>query len=107
MPARKLAILGSTGSVGTQALEVAERHPERLEVVARAAGFNDELLAEQVRRWKPAVISVADEDTAARLREETASVATHPASSGPLHQAIYIGFCRLPVLAATVIIMEM
>ena len=68
MPARKLAILGSTGSVGTQALEVAERHPERLEVVALAAGFNDELLAEQVRRWKPAVISVADEDTAARLR---------------------------------------
>jgi len=68
MTARKLAILGSTGSVGTQALEVAERHPERLEVVALAAGSNDELLAEQVRRWKPTIVSVADEDTAARLR---------------------------------------
>lgn len=68
MTARKIAILGSTGSVGTQALEVAERHPERLEVVALAAGSNDELLAEQVGRWNPTVVSVADEDTAARLR---------------------------------------
>src|SRR5438034_10786712 len=46
----RVAVLGSTGSIGTQALVVIARHPDRFEVVALAAGANRELLAEQARR---------------------------------------------------------
>ena len=44
---RRIAVLGSTGSIGTQALQVIAAHPERFEVVALAAGSNAELLAHQ------------------------------------------------------------
>ncbi len=63
-----LAILGSTGSIGEQTLSVVERFPERFAVVALAAGRNVEKLAEQVRRFRPALISVADISGAQALR---------------------------------------
>jgi 1-deoxy-D-xylulose-5-phosphate reductoisomerase len=69
MPVKRVAILGSTGSVGTQALQVVERHSDRLSVAALAAGDNDELLAAQVRRFAPAVVAMATPEAAARLRE--------------------------------------
>jgi 1-deoxy-D-xylulose-5-phosphate reductoisomerase len=69
MPVKRVAILGSTGSVGTQALQVVERHSDRLAVTALAAGDNDELLAAQVRRFAPAVVAIATPEAAARLRE--------------------------------------
>ena len=54
---KRVAILGSTGSIGRQALDVIARHPERFEVVGLAAGRNAELLAEQVARFRPRVTS--------------------------------------------------
>jgi len=69
MPVKRVAILGSTGSVGTQALQVVERHADRLAVAALAAGNNDELLAAQVRRFAPALVAIATPEAAARLRE--------------------------------------
>ncbi|MDE2482493.1 MAG: 1-deoxy-D-xylulose-5-phosphate reductoisomerase, partial [bacterium] len=58
---RKLAILGSTGSIGTQALDVVARHPDRFEVVALAAGRNVALLREQAERFHvPIATSAAD-----------------------------------------------
>ncbi len=51
----RVAILGSTGSIGRSALEVMARHPERFQVVALAAGNSLDLLAEQVERHKPAI----------------------------------------------------
>ena len=69
MPVKRVAILGSTGSVGTQALQVLERHSDRLAVAALAAGDNDELLAAQVRRFAPALVAIATPEAAARLRE--------------------------------------
>jgi 1-deoxy-D-xylulose-5-phosphate reductoisomerase len=54
---KRVAILGSTGSIGRQALDVIERHPERFEVVGLAAGRNVELLAEQTARFAPRVVS--------------------------------------------------
>ena len=65
---RRLAVLGSTGSVGEQALAVAEAFPDRYVVVALAAGRNVEKLAEQVRRFEPEVVSVADAAAADLLR---------------------------------------
>ncbi len=67
MKRKRVAILGSTGSIGTQALDVIARHPERFEVVGLAAGRNVDLLAQQVALFKPAIVSSAV-DGAAGLR---------------------------------------
>ncbi len=55
---KSLAILGSTGSIGTQALDVVSRNPDRLRVVTLAAATSVELLAEQIRQHKPSLVSV-------------------------------------------------
>jgi 1-deoxy-D-xylulose-5-phosphate reductoisomerase len=60
-PARRVALLGSTGSIGRQTIEVLEAHPEAFSVVALAAGSNADLLGEQARRLHPAVIALDDE----------------------------------------------
>lgn len=63
---RRVAILGSTGSIGTQALEVIAQNPDRFEVVGLAAGSNTRLLAEQARATGAALVAVAaDGGTAA------------------------------------------
>jgi 1-deoxy-D-xylulose-5-phosphate reductoisomerase len=56
---KRIAILGSTGSIGTQALDVIARHAERFEVVGLAAGRNLDLLAQQVERFGPRVVADA------------------------------------------------
>ncbi|MFI5167157.1 MAG: 1-deoxy-D-xylulose-5-phosphate reductoisomerase [Thermoanaerobaculales bacterium] len=66
---KRLAILGSTGSIGTATLDVVSRFPERFSVVALAAGHNIGVLEGQIRTWKPALVAVAEEEDAARLRE--------------------------------------
>jgi 1-deoxy-D-xylulose-5-phosphate reductoisomerase len=66
---KRLALLGSTGSVGEQTLAVAEAFPERYRIVALAGGRQIEKLAEQVRRFRPELVSVASEEGAAELRE--------------------------------------
>ncbi|MGD0414939.1 MAG: 1-deoxy-D-xylulose-5-phosphate reductoisomerase [Terriglobales bacterium] len=94
---KRIAILGSTGSIGRSTLSVVESYPERFEVATLAAGNNAELVFEQAVRWKPRVVSLADEGAAqalqARLRQAglgaaeievvhgaagTVRVATHP-----------------------------
>jgi 1-deoxy-D-xylulose-5-phosphate reductoisomerase len=57
---KRLAILGSTGSIGEQTLDVVASHPDRFQVVSLAAGRNVERLIEQARRFEPRVVSVAD-----------------------------------------------
>ncbi|MEA2607813.1 MAG: 1-deoxy-D-xylulose-5-phosphate reductoisomerase, partial [Chloroflexota bacterium] len=61
----RVALLGSTGSIGRQAVEVLASHPDLLDVVALAAGSNADQLAEQARRLRPAAISLADRATVA------------------------------------------
>jgi len=65
---RRLAILGSTGSIGVQALDVVGRFPERFEVVSLAAGRNVERLAAQAHRFRPRVVAAADPEAAEALR---------------------------------------
>jgi 1-deoxy-D-xylulose-5-phosphate reductoisomerase len=57
---KRISILGSTGSIGTQALDVVRKHPEIFEVVALVAGRNAELLAEQVDEFSPALAVLAE-----------------------------------------------
>lgn len=66
---RKIAILGSTGSIGTQALDVISQHPDRFEAYALVANNQAELLLEQVHRFKPEVVVIANESKYAQLKE--------------------------------------
>jgi len=65
---RRIAILGSTGSIGCSTLSVAESYPDRFQIVALAAGGNLETTFEQAMRWQPLVVSMASESDAATLR---------------------------------------
>jgi 1-deoxy-D-xylulose-5-phosphate reductoisomerase len=65
---KRIAILGSTGSIGRSTLNVVESHPEQFQVVSLAAGRNVDSAFEQVRRWKPRLISVAVPSEAETLR---------------------------------------
>ena len=66
---KTLAILGSTGSIGRNALNVVDINPTRLKVVALAAGDNATLLAEQAQRYHPAIVAMATADGVDRLRQ--------------------------------------
>lgn len=72
---KKIAILGSTGSIGTQTLDVIRAHSDELEVVALAAGSNKERLKEQIREFHPELVSLSDERKAQELKEELAGEA--------------------------------
>ena len=73
---RQLVILGSTGSIGTQALEVATALPGEIQIVGLAAGSNWKLLAQQIREWKPQVAVIFDETKFAELRAELGATQT-------------------------------
>ena len=61
MKKQKLAILGSTGSIGTQTLEIIRQHPDKFEVIALSANSNWKLLAEQVKEFNPEFTLIGDE----------------------------------------------
>jgi 1-deoxy-D-xylulose-5-phosphate reductoisomerase len=86
---RTLSILGSTGSIGTQALEVLDKVPGRFTVIALAAGRNVELLARQAVARRPALVAVADESAIPALR--AALEANADASAPPYHPEIVGG----------------
>ena len=66
---KKIVILGSTGSIGTNTLDIVAKFPEQFRVIGLTAGTNDEKLEEQLRVFKPAAVALADEAAAARLRD--------------------------------------
>ena len=70
---RKIAILGSTGSIGTQTLEVVEQNPD-LQVTALAAGGNVRLMEQQIRKFRPSLACMGDEEKARELQELTADL---------------------------------
>ncbi len=69
---KKIAILGSTGSIGTQALDVVARHADRFEAYVLTAGSNAELLIEQARRFRPDTVVIAEESKYEQVREALA-----------------------------------
>jgi len=71
-----VAVLGSTGSVGENTLDVLARHPQRFRLVAIAANTNATKLARQILTWKPAYAALADERALPELRELLAGSAT-------------------------------
>lgn len=71
---KKIAILGSTGSIGTQTLEVVRQNNTELEVVALAAGTNVDLMEKQIREFMPRTAVMGDEKTAADLKARIADL---------------------------------
>lgn len=66
---KQIAILGSTGSIGTQALEVIEENPDLFEVYALTANNNDKLLVEQARKFHPEIVVIANKEKYAYVKE--------------------------------------
>ena len=89
---KRLAILGSTGSIGVNTLDIVRQFPERFEVVSLSAGLNTKLVKEQILEFRPKVVSVLNKELAKTLQKDLASktadivhgvegliqVATHP-----------------------------
>jgi len=111
---KKLAVLGSTGSIGVTTLSLVERFPDRFRVVALAAGKNLEKLKEQVRLFQPELVSIASEADAKDLRahlpgfrgeilfgaEGLLAVATHPGAE--MLMAALVGAAGLPPTLAAI-----
>jgi 1-deoxy-D-xylulose-5-phosphate reductoisomerase len=111
---KAISIVGSTGSVGVTTLDVVSRFPDRFRVVAMAAGRNLELLADQIRRFRPQLVSVETpqlaRDLAQRIRpleitilhggEGAIAVATHPEAK--LVMSALVGALGLPPTLAAI-----
>src|SRR5438309_10574769 len=67
---KRIAILGSTGSIGRSTLNVIENNPERFQLLTMAAGSNVEAALQDARRWKPKVLSLAREKDAEQVRRQ-------------------------------------
>ena len=67
---KRIAILGSTGSIGRSTLSIVQSFPDRFSVVSMAAGNNVELAFEQARRWRPQILSMATAEAADQLQQE-------------------------------------
>lgn len=80
---QQICILGSTGSIGTQALSVIAEHPDRWEAYCLTAGTRHELLAEQAHKFRPAAVVIADETRYEALRDLCADLPETKVYAGP------------------------
>lgn len=76
---KAISLLGSTGSIGTQTLDIVASHPDQFRIVALAAGRNIELLAQQVRQFQPEMVAISDATLLPELQAALAEVPTQPA----------------------------
>ena len=106
MVAVRVAIAGSSGSIGTQTLDVIAQSPDKFEVVALGVGSSVDMVVEQARRWKPRVVVVADETARSKVAAQLPGVHI----SSDLADVVYdadvvvngvVGFAGLPVTLAT------
>ena len=72
-PIKRIAIFGSTGSIGTQALNVIEANPDRFSAEVLTAHNNDELLVQQALKFKPNIVVIGDEKKYTKVKEALAS----------------------------------
>ncbi|XP_074570692.1 1-deoxy-D-xylulose 5-phosphate reductoisomerase, chloroplastic-like [Curcuma longa] len=75
---KPISIVGSTGSIGTQTLDIVAENPEKFKVVALAAGSNVTLLADQIKRFRPQLVSVRNESLIAELKKALEDVEHKP-----------------------------
>jgi 1-deoxy-D-xylulose-5-phosphate reductoisomerase len=75
---KAITLLGSTGSIGTQTLDIVEQHPDKFRLVGIAAGSNVALLAKQVMQFKPEIVAICDESKLAELRAAISTLNPQP-----------------------------
>ena len=75
---KAITLLGSTGSIGTQTLDILENNPDQFRLVGIAAGNNVELLAQQVRQFKPEIVAICNEAKLSELRAALAGMDPMP-----------------------------
>ncbi len=75
---KAITLLGSTGSIGTQTLDIVRQYPNQFRVVGLAAGRNIDLLAQQVREFKPQIVAIQDPDLLSELTAAIAAVDPAP-----------------------------
>jgi 1-deoxy-D-xylulose-5-phosphate reductoisomerase len=78
MAVKAITLLGSTGSIGTQTLDIVTHHPEQFRIVGLAAGRNIALLAEQIRQFKPEIVAISDPTQIDELKAAIADVTPQP-----------------------------
>ncbi|MBD2256490.1 1-deoxy-D-xylulose-5-phosphate reductoisomerase [Pseudanabaena sp. FACHB-2040] len=75
---KAITLLGSTGSIGTQTLDIVQQHPDKFRLVGIAAGNNVELLAQQVRQFRPEIVAICNEAKIGELRDAIADLDPQP-----------------------------
>jgi 1-deoxy-D-xylulose-5-phosphate reductoisomerase len=75
---KAITLLGSTGSIGTQTLDIVAQYPEQFRVVGLAAGRNVEMLAAQIRQFRPSIVAICVEDKLLELKEAIADLDYQP-----------------------------
>jgi 1-deoxy-D-xylulose-5-phosphate reductoisomerase len=75
---KKITILGSTGSIGTQTLDIATQYPDQFQVIGLAAGSNLKLFLEQIRQFKPKIVAICDKTQYVALKDAIASLDYSP-----------------------------
>lgn len=75
---KSLSLLGSTGSIGTQTLDIAAQYPDQFQIVGLAAGRNVALLAEQIRQFRPQIAAICDRDKLPELQAAIADLDPQP-----------------------------
>jgi len=106
MVAVRVAIAGSSGSIGTQTLDVIAQSPDKFEVVALGVGSSVDVVVEQARRWKPRVVVVTDEAARSKVAAQLPGVHISSDLADVVHDADVVvngvvGFSGLPVTLAT------
>ncbi|MEG4021919.1 1-deoxy-D-xylulose-5-phosphate reductoisomerase [Microcoleus sp. S13C4] len=75
---KAITLLGSTGSIGTQTLDIVAQYPDQFRIVGLTAGRNVTLLAQQIRQFRPEIVAVCDEDKLLELKEAIADIDPQP-----------------------------
>ncbi len=75
---KAITLLGSTGSIGTQTLDIVTQHPDRFRIVGLTAGRNVALLAQQIRQFRPSIVAIGGTDLLPELKEAIADIDPQP-----------------------------
>jgi 1-deoxy-D-xylulose-5-phosphate reductoisomerase len=92
---KAITLLGSTGSIGTQTLDILAQYPEQFRLVGLAAGRNVEMLAAQIRQFRPSIVAICVEDKLPQLKEAIADLDPTNRSYSQEKQELQ----KLPVMA--------
>ncbi|MGQ4646579.1 1-deoxy-D-xylulose-5-phosphate reductoisomerase [Lyngbya aestuarii] len=75
---KAITLLGSTGSIGTQTLDIVSQHPDKFRLVGLAAGRNVQMLAAQIKKFRPAIAAICDQEKFSELQEAVADLDPQP-----------------------------